>query len=194
MSFLYLADNVVPKEIFNLAHQEIYYGSIWTMTNTSHIGDTNNGFGAIGYCEKINKSIREGKFNEMHIMFNLWNAINSKVKIEKKFKNVLKKVHINCGPPLFDQTVHTDEEDNIAFSKDITVLFFIHELWNHGWGGEFLLYDLEKTKVIAGTFPMPNRVAVFEAYLPHRGVTVSRICPIMRVSVAFQCEFDNTLK
>ena len=55
------------------------------------------------------------------------------------------------------------------------------------------LFDQTIHQVTAGAFPMPNRVVILPSYLPHRGVTVSRICPAMRISVAFQCTFNNAL-
>jgi hypothetical protein len=56
-----------------------------------------------------------------------------------------------------------------------------------------IIFDEALTRVTSGVIPLPNRAAVFPSYLPHRGVTVSRICPVMRVSIAFQCAFNNTL-
>ena len=59
--------------------------------------------------------------------------INGKIKVEDNFKNTLKRVHLNCGPPLYDQAWHQD--DPAVFSKDITVcsLFTFNMGCNMGW-------------------------------------------------------------
>ena len=79
------------------------------------------------------------------------------------------------------------------FSKNITIVYFAHDRWDTSWGGEILLYDFAKSRILDGAPPLPNRLVIFPSYLPHRGVQVSRMCPIMRVSIAFQCKFDNTI-
>ena len=111
--------------------------------------------------------------------------------IEENYKNVLDRVFFNANYPLSEQTVHQD--DTATFSKNITIVYFAHDRWDTSWGGEILLYDFAKTRILDGAPPLPNRLVIFPSYLPHRGVQVSRMCPIMRVSIAFQCKFDNTI-
>jgi|TARA_R100000030_G_scaffold92125_1_gene77576 SM-20-related protein len=190
MSIIKIIDNVAPPEIFTLVVEELKKG-IWTFDNSSIPEDINNSFGASDYTNKINSLLEKNEFNKSNIFFNLWNSINDKINIEKNYKNTLKRIHLNGGPPLFDQTIHQD--DMATFSRNITIVFFAHEEWNISWGGELLVYDMLKTTVTAGAFPRPNRAVIFPSYLPHRGVAVSRICPTMRISVAFQCTFNNTL-
>ena len=119
MTILKVIDNAAPEEIFTLASQECSKG-IWQFNNNSFEGDTNLGFGASDYTKEINSLIKKGEFNKANIIYNLWSAINSKVKVEDNFKNTLKRIHINCGPPLYDQAWHQD--DTSVFSKDITIV------------------------------------------------------------------------
>ena len=190
MSILRIIDDVVPQEIFTLATKEFDKG-IWKFNNSSYVSDTNVGFGAADYTNEINLLIKKNEFNKSNVLFNLWNSINDKVKVEGNYKNILERVHLNCGPPLFDQTIHQD--DIVTFSKNITIVYFLHSTWDTSWGGELLVYDEAMKRVTAGVIPLPNRAVVFPSYIPHRGVAVSRICPIMRISIAFQCTFNNTL-
>ena len=190
MSIIRIVDNAAEDAIFKLAHEEVSKG-IWSFSNDSGKMDTNVGFGASDYCNHVNKLISEKKLNESNVIYNLWNSINSKICVEKMYKNELKRIHLNCGPPLHDQTVHQDDE--VTFSKDITIIYFIHPTWDYTWGGEFLVYDISRSRVTGGSFPIPNRAVVIPSYLPHRGVAVSRISPFMRISIAFQCNFNNTL-
>ena len=190
MSIIKIIDNVAPPEIFTLVVEELKKG-IWTFDNSSIPEDINNSFGASDYTNKINSLLEKNEFNKSNIFFNLWNSINDKVKVEDNYKNTLERVHLNCGPPLFDQTVHQD--DIVTFSKDITIVYFLHSKWDISWGGEMLVYDEAVKRVTEGVIPLPNRAVVFPSYIPHRGVAVSRICPIMRISIAFQCTFNNTL-
>ena len=106
-------------------------------------------------------------------------------------KKILKRINFNCGPPLYDQGIHQDDE--VTFSKNITIVYFVHPQWDFLWGGELLIFDKSKENVTGGTFPIPNRAVVFPSYLPHRAVAVTRISPSMRISIAFQCQFDHKL-
>tara|TARA_R100001509_G_C4872341_1_gene217193 strand:+ start:20 stop:592 length:573 start_codon:yes stop_codon:yes gene_type:complete len=190
MSIIKIIDNVASPEIFALVAEELSKG-IWKFDNSARPGDINMSFGAGDYDNEINSLLEKNEFNKSNIFFNLWNSINDKVDIENNYKNSLARVHLNGGTPLFDQTIHQD--DVATFSKDITIVYFAHREWDVSWGGELLVYDTSMTTVTAGAFPMPNRVVILPSYLPHRGVTVSRICPAMRISVAFQCTFNNAL-
>ena len=80
-----------------------------------------------------------------------------------------------------------------AYNKDITIVLFLHNEWKIEWGGEFILYDSSHSIITGGAFPMPNRAVAFPSYLYHKGATVSRISPLMRISVAFQCTHDNDI-
>jgi len=190
MSILKIIDNVVSPEIFEISQQELSKG-IWKFSNNSGNMDTNVSFGADDFCVKINNLILENKLNQSNIIYNLWNSVNNVVQIEKNYKNKLNRIHLNCGPPLYDQTVHQDDE--VTFSKNITIVYFIHPRWDTSWGGELLVYDISQSRVIGGSYPTPNRAVIFPSYLPHRGVAVSRISPLMRISIAFQCQYDNSL-
>tara|TARA_R100001594_G_scaffold147493_1_gene200601 strand:- start:8709 stop:9284 length:576 start_codon:yes stop_codon:yes gene_type:complete len=191
MSFVRVVDNVASKEIFDLASKH-FQKSIWGLNNYSSVNDTNAGLGATDYCEEVNKLISENRFNESNILYNLWLEVNKKFNMEKNFKNELWKIHLNLGLPLTDQTIHQDDIMS-TFSKDMTIVYFLNETWHENYGGELVVFDTSRTRITAGSFPVPNRACLFESYLPHRGVTISRICPIARISIAFQCKYNNTL-
>tara|TARA_R100001480_G_scaffold78793_2_gene88462 strand:+ start:69 stop:638 length:570 start_codon:yes stop_codon:yes gene_type:complete len=185
-----IIDDVVPKEMFELIAEHFSKG-IWDFTNRSEDNDLNTSFSANDYCNQINALIKNNELNKSNIVYNLWVNINEKLQIEKNYKNKLKRVWLNGGPPLYDQKIHCDSHD--TFSKDLTIVCFIHPYWNTTWGGELLIYDVNQTRVINGVFPLPNRVIMFPSYLPHRAVSVSRISSRMRVSIAFQCKYDYNL-
>ena len=188
--FTEIHDNIASPEIFKLVTDEIHKG-IWSFSNRSSGSDMNASFGANDYQVSLNAAIAQDRFNEFNVIFNLWHSINNHVDIEDNYKNRLHRVFFNANYPLSDQRLHQDNE--ATFSKDITMVYFAHDEWDLSWGGELLLYDVAKTKVIEGSPPVPNRLVIFPSYLPHRGVPVSRISPKMRVSIAFQCKFDNTI-
>jgi|TARA_R110002020_G_scaffold427466_3_gene636842 Rps23 Pro-64 3,4-dihydroxylase Tpa1-like proline 4-hydroxylase len=190
MSLLIIKDNVVDEAIFKLAHEEVNKG-IWEFKNKSHDEDLNYGWTAFSYQEKINKLITEGRFNESNIMFNLWKNVEERFQVKKIYNQKLGRIHFNAGPPLADQTSHKDTYD--AYNKDITIVLFLHNEWKIEWGGEFILYDSSHSIITGGAFPMPNRAVAFPSYLYHKGATVSRISPLMRISVAFQCTHDNDI-
>lgn len=190
MSFVKVVDNVASKPIFDLASKH-FQKSIWGLNNYSSVHDTNSGLGATDYNNEVNKLLSENRFNESNILYNLWLEINKKLEMEKNYKNELWRIHLNLGLPLTDQTIHKDSES--AFSKDMTIVYFLNESWQENYGGELVVFNTSRTMITAGSFPVPNRACLFESYLPHRGVTISRICPIARISIAFQCKYNNTL-
>ena len=88
MGIIKIIDNVAPPEIFGLVTKEVQSG-IWSCTTRSDEDDNNVNFGASDHVNKINDLIKEKRFNEANVIYNLWNTINARAKIEENYKNVL---------------------------------------------------------------------------------------------------------
>jgi SM-20-related protein len=86
-----------------------------------------------------------------------------------------------------DGTVHTDS----ASPRSFTTLYYPHERWSPNWGGETVFFNPEETDIIAAIYPRPNRLIVFPGALPHVARGVSRICPILRITLMFKTELWN---
>lgn len=86
-----------------------------------------------------------------------------------------------------DGTVHVDAISTTSH----TVIFFSHGEWNPNWGGETLFFDKGKTDVVSCVYPKPNRMILFPGTVPHVARGVSRVCPVMRISLMFKTEFGE---
>ena len=83
-----------------------------------------------------------------------------------------------------DGTVHTDSKS----PRSYTAVYYPHMVWNPSWGGETVVFNPEKTDIIAAVYPQPNRLAVFRGSLPHVARGVARICPVLRITLMFKVE------
>jgi SM-20-related protein len=73
--------------------------------------------------------------------------------------------------------------------KDVTALWFIGDVWERDWRGEFLLFDQNYDAQLAVT-PLPGRLCLFRGALPHAGTPPSRLCYKPRLTLA--CKFSPT--
>ena len=73
MGIIKILDDVAPPEIFALVTKEVQSG-IWSFTTRSDDSDNNVNFGAADHVNKINDLIKEKKFNEANVIYNLWNT------------------------------------------------------------------------------------------------------------------------
>jgi hypothetical protein len=184
--FLLIQDNAISPEMLKLAKNTLYRGSIWSLSGESYNGDPNITLAAWTYIHEINALLDQGEFNKANVVFNLWEAIKS--PIEKRFNNVVKRVY-NGSLPLYDQTMHIDEDENVRGTQNVTAVCFLNTVWKKEWGGELLLYNEDGSRVTDGTFPVPGRMVVFRPEANHRGVMPSRCAQEMRFSIAFQCRY-----
>jgi hypothetical protein len=72
-----------------------------------------------------------------------------------------------------------------------TLLYYPIQEWNDGWDGETVFFD-EHGEIVRAVRPRPNRAIVFDSRIPHAGRAPSRICPALRVTVAYKLEVVAT--
>jgi SM-20-related protein len=68
-----------------------------------------------------------------------------------------------------------------------TLLYYPMPLWNVEWEGETLFFN-PNGDVIGGVIPAPNRAVLFDSRMLHAGRAPSRLCPVLRVTVALKLE------
>lgn len=83
-----------------------------------------------------------------------------------------------------DGTLHTDSTS----LRSYTSIYYAHPRWPPNWAGETIIYDEDKSDIIAAIYPRPNRLAVFRGCLPHVARGVSRTCPELRITLMFKTE------
>lgn len=86
-----------------------------------------------------------------------------------------------------DGTLHTDS----ASSKSFTSVYYPHERWSPNWGGETVFFNQEETDILTSIYPKPNRLLIFSGIVPHVARGVSRICPVLRITLMFKTELRD---
>jgi SM-20-related protein len=82
---------------------------------------------------------------------------------------------------------HVDDVNPGAY----TLLYYPNPEWKDGWEGETVYYD-ESMEIATAVRPRPNRGAFFDSRILHNGRAPSRICPVLRVTVAYKLEIAGT--
>jgi len=86
-----------------------------------------------------------------------------------------------------DGTVHTDT----ALPNTYTTIYYPHESWHPDWGGETVFFNRARDEIVASIYPRPNRMLIFDGRIPHVARGVSRLCPVLRVTLMFKTDTGN---
>lgn len=114
------------------------------------------------------------------LVFTLWQRLQ-----EVALKgHTLVRCYANGMPYGSEGTVHVDS----ASPRSFTTIYYPHEQWHPNWGGETVFFNQEKNEIVAAILPKSNRAVMFRGIVPHAARGVSRICPIMRITVMFKSE------
>jgi hypothetical protein len=87
---------------------------------------------------------------------------------------------------------HTDTMDSTQINN-YTAVVYINPVWKKEWAGELVLFDNDGDTIFA-VLPKPGRTAIFPGEMRHAARAVSRICPAIRVSLAFKTRIPENLK
>ena len=52
-------------------------------------------------------------------------------------------------------------------------------------------FNQEETDILASIYPKPNRLLIFSGIVPHVARGVSRICPVLRITLMFKTELRD---
>jgi len=86
-----------------------------------------------------------------------------------------------------DGTLHTDTK----MPRTYTCLYYPHAEWHHDWGGETLFFNQTRDDIIDCVYPKPNRMVIFDGTIPHVARGVSRLCPVLRVTLMFKTDVNH---
>lgn len=87
-----------------------------------------------------------------------------------------------------DGTLHTDS----VVSSSFTCLYYPHGEWYPDWAGETSFFNREKTDLVGSVYPKPGRLVIFPGTVPHVARSVSRTCPVLRITLMFKTEIKET--
>ena len=83
-----------------------------------------------------------------------------------------------------DGTLHSDS----SLPNTYTTVYYPHEIWSPDWGGETMFFNPERNDVVACVYPKPNRLLTFDGRVWHVARGLSRICPVLRVTLMFKTD------
>ncbi len=98
--------------------------------------------------------------------------------------HALQSCYANGLPYGTDGSVHTD---SLAIGA-CTAVYYPHQHWDPDWGGETILFNKDRSDILAAVYPKPNRLLVFPGFLYHVARGVSRACPTMRITLMFKTQ------
>ena len=78
---------------------------------------------------------------------------------------------------------HLDDQQPGAY----TLLYYPNPEWKDGWDGETVYYD-QAGEIALAVRPRPNRAVFFDSGILHAGRAPSRLCPALRVTVAYKLQ------
>ncbi|MGJ7529670.1 2OG-Fe(II) oxygenase [Variovorax sp. GB1P17] len=96
--------------------------------------------------------------------------------------HALERCYANGLPYGCDGATHTDSVERGA----CTAVYYPHAHWDPDWGGETLIFNKDKSDILAAIYPKPNRLLVFPGFVFHVARGVSRACPVMRITLMFK--------
>jgi SM-20-related protein len=68
---------------------------------------------------------------------------------------------------------------------DRTVMVYANHVWDCSWAGETVFLTKDK-EVLAAVLPRSNRSVVFQGNIPHVARAISRVCPLLRITLMFK--------
>lgn len=96
--------------------------------------------------------------------------------------HTLIRCYANGYPYGCEGLVHLDAKN----PDDYTALFY-PQAWEPNWAGETVFLTRQQPMdVITATMPRANRLVVFQGNVPHVARGISRMCPLLRITLMFK--------
>lgn len=114
---------------------------------------------------------------EMEPIYELW------IKIANLYPSPHKLLRAYANGHTYGTEGYVHQDSNQE--DQLSSVYFSHDEWNPDWGAELQFYD-ENGDILMSVTPRPGRVVIFPGYIPHRATSLSRMCPLLRVSIVFK--------
>jgi SM-20-related protein len=94
----------------------------------------------------------------------------------------LMRCYANGYPSGAEGGVHLDSLEPNHF----TAIYYPHPAWDPDWGGETVLFNNDRSDIVASVYPRPNRLVIFRGNVPHVARGVTRRCQELRITLMFK--------
>jgi hypothetical protein len=115
----------------------------------------------------------------------LWGTVSREIENRLGKHNIL-RLYANCNPYGQNAYIHVDD-------GEYTMVYYPAIEWKSEWEGGTCLYkgnDIEGYDAIRYISYKPNRLIIFPAKIPHRGMPVDKICTAPRYVIAMKLQKD----
>jgi SM-20-related protein len=109
----------------------------------------------------------------------LWSFLKAALEYENAD---LLRCYINAMTYGTDGYPHVDS----TRSNEETLMVYLCSEWRREWAGETCLWDAEQEEIEVAILPRPGRLVIFDGRRLHRASSVSRICPVARMTLMFK--------
>lgn len=176
--FIDYIPNFLPEGEFNLLEKQIQ--TIKWDFNSFALNDKNE--------NKFNKSCNYTFMDENKAVKNFNNFIISKLNILYDTEFMPHNAYFNSYQYGNEMEIHTDRITKLNFNR--TVILYINScsFWDIGWGGQTLIFNKDKNKILNSSIPFRNSLLVFDGLLPHGMAPLSRNCFEQRIVLVYQTE------
>lgn len=160
-----LVSPAMVSALFASIHQPVY-----------RFGQKSNPGDAFGFwIANISDEVRAG----VEPLERLWRIVDEQVAggtcdIDRMYVNAY--TYGDCP------TVHVDHSQPGYY----TALYYANEEWHHDWSGETVFYNEGRDEIVRSIFPRPGRLVAFDSRIPHVAREPSRICPVVRYTIAIK--------
>jgi Rps23 Pro-64 3,4-dihydroxylase Tpa1-like proline 4-hydroxylase len=161
-------DNVLEPHVAELIDLQMRDVS-WKYNYKSHANRVNRHWHVL--CGHDDEECNSNGFDYIP---QLWETIRSKYLSDYDYIRIYMNAHTHGIEP----HLHTDD-------GDVTVIYYPRLDWKKEWAGGTLVDSPYLPQYVDY---VGNRIAVFDAVLPHQAMPVSRQCYELRTCVVFKCE------
>ena len=175
-------DNLLEPEIAEQISQEMKT-LMWSFEHYSDKTKENIHWNIpSSHCGKSIEEMKQGRYSD--ILSPIWNAIVDKQVAYKYRVTDFARCYMNAHT--FGIEPHKHKDDG-----DFTMLYYPRMDWKLEWGGGTSVYDEMGEEIDRHVPYKGNRLLVFDAYLPHQAMTVSRQCYQLRSVIVFKCHVQS---
>jgi hypothetical protein len=116
----------------------------------------------------------------------LWNRVSELTREYLESKYDILRYYANCNPFGVNAYIHVDD-------GDYTAVYYPATEWNPEWEGGTCFYEKDEEgryDAIKYVSYKPNRLIIFPAKIPHRGMPVDKRCLVPRTVLAMKLKLD----
>ncbi|MGR4925916.1 hypothetical protein ACIPUD_03775 [Bradyrhizobium sp. CAR08] len=181
----------MKDDYLNKSEQEQIYeflqGPGWVYGARSHMGNDASrywfkhfaGFWKVPTAGLERHAQTEQELSQYPLVEAMWQKVRGSSRLVRCYAN---------GYPFgAEGGVHKDSMS----AEHYTLLYYPHPHWNPDWAGETLFFNENGDDLLCAVYPKANRLVRFPGSIPHVARGISRLCPLLRITLMFKVSSAN---